>query len=66
MTPHPVHVDEVGDLHLLDGHRRIAVDGVDVLVPFDRGVGHAESGEQVLVEPVRTQQQLVDLLQEEP
>ena len=62
----PVHVDQRRDLHLLDDLGRVVVDRVGVLAPAHRLVGHADGTEDRLVEVVRPQQQLVDLLEQHP
>ena len=60
-----VHADEGGHLHLLVQHGFLAVHRVGVHPPLDGLVRHAEALEDLVVEPVVTQQQLVDPLQEQ-
>ena len=66
VAAHPVHVDEVGDLHLLGDHRLFAVDRVDVAGATAPAVyGTPIDAKTLLVEVVAAQQQLGDLLEEE-
>ena len=66
MAANPVDANQRGDLHLLLQHRLFAVDRVDVGMPLDGLVGHVQGREDRLVEAVLAEQQLVDLLEEQP
>ncbi len=65
VAAYPVDPDERGHGHLLLEHRLLAVDRVDVAPPLDGLVGHAEAGEDVVVELVGAEQQLLDALEEQ-
>ena len=65
MAPHPVDPDERGDGHLLLEGGLLAVERVDVAPPLDGLVGHAQAGEDVVVEAVGPEQQLLDPLEEQ-
>ena len=67
VTAHAVHVDQGGHLHLLDHLGGLASFVAHrVLAPAHRLVGHAHRAEQVVVEAVLAQEQLLDLLEEQP
>ena len=56
VAPHPVHVDDRVDLHLLLEQGLLPVAGVDVAPPLHGLVGHADRAEHVDVEVVLAEQ----------
>ncbi len=65
VAPHPVHVDQAGDVHLLLEPGLLPVDRVVVLSPPHRLVGDAERAEDLDVELLLAHQHVRDALEEQ-